>query len=201
MAADVSTKELAKKYVILTLSAENLPKPPPFTRGMHITWLSYRWLHNPRLYRVANGGMERARIVFPNLRYFLKSEKSEIDGSMDVFAKILGACSWRVLGRLNIFIEDAKWPLPQPGENVWYKRLHQGMTRRSLMRSRENQLDNIIKQLSDIIQRFQKLVRIVTFTFGDMANGRYRDNTGEARRIVAVLQQKVRGTAINIEYI
>jgi hypothetical protein len=168
---------------------------------MHITWLSYRWLHNPRLYRVANGGMERARIVFPNLRYFLTSEKSEIDGSMDVFAKILGACSWRVLARLNIFIEDAKWPLPQPGENVWYKRLHQGMTRRSLMRSRENQLDNIIKQLSDIIQRFQKLVRIVTFTFGDMANGRYRGNTGEVRRIVAVLRQKVRGTAISIEYI
>jgi hypothetical protein len=187
--------------MFLTLSAENLPKPPPFTRGMHITWLSYRWLHNARLYRVANGGMERARIVFPNLRYFLQAEKSEIDGSMELFAKIVGGCSWPVLGRLNIFIEDAKWPLPQPGENVWYKRLHQGMTRRSLMRSRENQLDTIIKQLNDIIQRFQKLVAIVTFTFGDMANGRYRDNTGEARRIVAVLQQKVRGTAISIEYI
>lgn len=188
--------------MFLTLSADNLPKPPPFTftRGMHITWLSYRWLHNPRLYRVPNGGMERARIVFPNLRYFLQAEKGDIDRSMEAFAKILGLCSWRIQGRLNIFIEDAKWP-PQSGENVWYKRLHQGMTRRSLMRSRETQLDIIIKQLSDIIHRFQKLVTVVTFTFGHMANGRYRDNTGEVRRIVAVLQQKVRGTAISIEYI
>jgi len=187
--------------MFLTLSAECLPKPSPFTRAMHITWISYRWLHNPRLYRVPNGGMERARIVFPNLRYFFNAEKSEIDRSMEIFTKILGLCSWRIPGRLNIFIEDAKWPLPQPGENVWYKRLHQGMTRRSLMRSRENQLDAIIKQLNDIILRFQKLVTIVTFTFGDMANGRYRDSTGEVRRIVAVLQQKVRGTAISFEYI
>jgi hypothetical protein len=168
---------------------------------MNITWLSYRWLHNPRLYRAPNCGFERARIVFPNLMYFLKNEKSEIDRSMELFAKLLGRCSWRVLGRLNIFIEDAHWPLPQPGENVWYKRLHQGMTRRSLMRSRENQLDSIIKQLSDIIQRFQKLVSIFTFTFGDMVNGRYRDNTGEARRIVAVLRRKIQGTTISIEYI
>jgi hypothetical protein len=168
---------------------------------MHLTWLSYRWLHNPRLYRAANTGLERARIVFPNLRYFLKTDRSEMDRTMEFFAKILGACSWRVLGRLNIFIEDAKWPLPQPGELVWYKRLHQGMTRRSLMRSRESQLDTIIKHLGDIISRFQKLVTIVTFTFGDSQNGRYRDNTGEARRIVAVLQQKVRGTAVSIEYL
>jgi hypothetical protein len=164
---------------------------------MHITWLSYRWLHKPQLKGVPNSGMERARITFPNLGYFLKT-KGEIDQSMEDFAKMLGVY-WRVLGRLNIFIEDAKWPLPQPGENVWYKRLHQGMTRRSLMMSRENQLDTIIKQLSDIILRFQKFVTIVTFTFGDMANDRYRDNTGEARRIVTVLQQKVRGTAIRIE--
>ena len=166
---------------------------------MHITWLSYRWLHNPRLYRVAYGGIERARIVFPNLRNFLKSEKSEVDRSMEVFVKILGLCSWRVPGRLNIFIEDGKWPLPQPGEDVWYMRLHQGMTRRSLMRSREKQLDSIIKQLSHIIHRFQKLVTIVTFGFGGMANGRYTNNTGEVRRIVAVLQRRVRGTAISIE--
>jgi hypothetical protein len=189
------------KDMFLTLSAESLPKPSPFTRAMRITWLSYRWLHSPRLYRVPNGGMERARIVFPNLRYFLQAEKGDIDRSMEGFAKILVVCSWRVLGRLNIFIEDAKWPLPQPGENVWYKRLHQGMTRRSLMRSRENQLDTIIKRLSDIIDQFQKLVKIVTFTFGDMANDRYRDKTGEVRRIVAVLQQKVRGIAIRIEYL
>jgi len=139
--------------------------------------------------------------VFPNLTYFLKVEKSEIDRSMEGFAKILRGCSWRVLGRLNIFIEDAKWPLSQPGENVWYKRLHQGMTRRSLMKSRESQLDIIIKQLSDIIHRFRKLITIVTFTFGDMANDRYRDKTVEVRRIVAVLQQKLQGSAISIEYI
>ncbi len=120
---------------------------------------------------------------------------------MELFAKILRACSWKVLGRLNIFIEDAKWPLPQPGENVWYKRLHQSMTGRSLMRSRESQVDTIIKQLYDIILRFQKLLTIVTFSFGDRQNGRYRDNTGEVRRIVAVLQQKVRGTKISIEYV
>src|SRR6202034_178835 len=90
IATHVSTIEAFKNNMFLTLSAENLPKPPPFTRGMHITWLSYRWLHNARLYRVANGGMERARIVFPNLRYFLQAEKSEIDGSMELFAKIVG---------------------------------------------------------------------------------------------------------------
>jgi len=124
-----------------------------------------------------------------------------MDGAMEVFAKILSACSWRIRGRLNIFIEDAKWPLPQPGELVWYKRLHQGMTRRSLMRSREKQLDTIIKQLCDVISQFQKLVTIVTFTFGDSQNGRYRDTSGEVRRIVSVLQQKVRGTAVSIEYL
>lgn len=168
---------------------------------MHITWLSYRWLHNPRLYKSSNPGLERARIVIPSLRYFLENEKCEMDQTMKLFAQILGACSWRILGRLNIFIEDAKWPLPQPGELVWYKRLHQGMTRRSLMRSREKQLDTIIKYLSDMILRFQKLVSIVTFTFGDSQNGRYRYHTGEIRRIVSVLQQKVRGTAVSIEYL
>jgi hypothetical protein len=165
---------------------------------MHITWLSYRWLHNPRLYRA--GGYKRARLVFPNLSWFLKSDKIEIERSVALFEKIVTGCSWRLPGRLNIFIEDASWPLV-PGENVWYKRLHKGWTRRTLMKMRENHLDTITKQLSNIIYRLQKLFNMVTFTFGDMANGRYRDNTGEVKRIVSCLKQQVRGTTINIEYL
>lgn len=120
---------------------------------------------------------------------------------MALFENIIAGCSWQLPGRLNIFIEDATWPLLIPGENVWYKRLHKGWTRRTLMKMRDNHLITITKKLSDIIYRLQKLFNIVTFTFGDMANGRYRDSTAAVTRIVAALQQQVRGTTIATEYL
>lgn len=185
--------------MFLTLASKSLTISPPSTKTLRMAWLSCQWLHSPRLYKPDR--YRRARLVFPSLKPFIKNENTSLDQSLDRFESILSKCSWRIPGRLNILIEDPTWPLLQPGEDVWYMRLHKGWTRRSLIKMRENHIETIMKLLRDLVYRFQKFFKTVTFSFGSVANGRHRrDGMTDARRIVAALRQQGLRPVIDFEY-
>ena len=113
----------------------------------------------------------RFSIIFPDFAWLNRRTKKVILEKFVALELFLEMRKWKHCASLNIVIEDPHWPLPVPGEDIFYERLHRGLTRRGLIKAREDHAKNIALWLIGIVSRWENIVTEIFFTFGQTRHG------------------------------
>lgn len=139
-------------------------------------------------------------IVFPDFTSLNRCKKSVAFENLMLLEALLDMRYWRHCSSLNIIIEDPSWPLPLPGEDAFYERLHRGWTRRSLIRAREGHARAIASWLIALLSRWQYIFSEIAFTFGQM---RHKiedvfDDVKEFSGLMSMIKKKVTTCKVRI---
>jgi len=188
-----------------TVPAKSVPKLPRPLELQNLTFQSSRWIYQPPPHLRHSGyrRADRISIVYPNLGYFTSNNpRDRILGDVNIESLRKSArVNWPIGDNISfsLIIKDANWPLKVQGEEVWYQRLHKGMTRRSLIQAKQNMAKSIAQQLGRIILEWQSIVSTVHLIFGDGRYGRDFDNNQDFNQIVELIQKMLSGVVTRIE--
>jgi hypothetical protein len=141
----------------------------------------------------------KLRFIFPDFESLTRMSGNDIVLKTDSLRDIFRTYGWAIMTCLNIVVENPAWPLAVPGEGIWYERLHQGMTRRSLLKAQEVHAARIGRTLRPLIDLWYRNVGAVVFTFGDTKGTSNFDDNKDFGGLIAKIKSQDSNRVIRVE--